>query len=314
MAVALGFLGVIAAGTALLAAPWSSASGAGTPLSDALFTATSATCLTGLITVDTATHWSTAGQVTIMALIQFGGLGFMTMASLMALLVGGRMGLRRRLGATAEGRGLDLGDVAWVVRATVLFTLVVELLVALVLTVRFHAGYGYGWGRAAWEGAFHAISGFNNAGFALYTNNVIGFAADAWVLLPLAFALMIGGIGFPVLLEVARRFRAGFDGRPRRRWSLTARFTLIGTAILVPAGTAMVALGVVIGRLASKSRQKSASRTMYADVLQHPVVREMLDKGWFPISRESRVKVVFSKSRRVRGLGTAIRSSGEETH
>ena len=95
MAVALGFLGVIAAGTALLAAPWSSASGAGTPLSDALFTATSATCLTGLITVDTATHWSAAGQVTIMALIQLGGLGFMTMASLMALLVGGRMGLRQ---------------------------------------------------------------------------------------------------------------------------------------------------------------------------------------------------------------------------
>lgn len=249
MAVALGFLGVIAAGTALLAAPWSSASGAGTPLSDALFTATSATCLTGLITVDTATRWSAAGQVTIMALIQLGGLGFMTMASLMALLVGGRMGLRRRLGATAEGRGLDLGDVAWVVRATVLFTLVVELLVALVLTVRFHAGYGYGWGRAAWEGAFHAISGFNNAGFALYTDNVIGFAADAWVLLPLAFALMIGGIGFPVLLEVARRFRAGFDGRPRRRWSLTARFTLIGTAILVPAGTAMVALGEWDGAL-----------------------------------------------------------------
>lgn len=249
MAVALGFLGVIAAGTALLAAPWSSASGSGTPLSDALFTATSATCLTGLITVDTATHWSAAGQVTIMVLIQLGGLGFMTMASLMALLVGGRMGLRRRLGATAEGRGLDLGDVAWVVRATVLFTLVVELLVALVLTVRFHAGYGYGWGRAAWEGVFHAISGFNNAGFALYTDNVIGFAADAWVLLPLAFALMIGGIGFPVLLEVARRFRAGFDGRPRRRWSLTARFTLIGTAILVPAGTAMVALGEWDGAL-----------------------------------------------------------------
>ena len=123
MAVALGFLGAIAAGTALLAAPRSSADGTATPLSDALFTAMSATCLTGLITVDTATHWSTAGQVTIMALIQFGGLGFMTMASLMALLVGGRMGLRRRLGATAEGRGLDLGDVAWGGRATVLFTL-----------------------------------------------------------------------------------------------------------------------------------------------------------------------------------------------
>ncbi|PMC62088.1 ATPase [Corynebacterium xerosis] len=249
MAVALGFLGVIAAGTALLAAPWSSADGTATPLSDALFTAMSATCLTGLITVDTATHWSTAGQVTVMALIQFGGLGFMTMASLVALLVGGRMGLRRRLGATAEGRGLDLGDVAWVVRATVLFTLFVESLVTAALTARFHFEYGYGWGRAAWEGVFHAISGFNNAGFALYTDNVIGFAADAWVLLPLAFALMIGGIGFPVLLEVARRAWARATGRPRRRWSLTARFTLIGTAILVPAGTAMVALGEWDGAL-----------------------------------------------------------------
>ena len=250
MAVALGFLGVIVVGTALLAAPWSSASGESTPLSDALFTATSATCLTGLITVDTATHWSTVGQVIIIALIQVGGLGFMTMASLLALLMAGRLGLRRRLGATAEGRGIDLGEVAWVVRATVLFTLVIEALVAAFLTVRFHVGHGYGWGRAAWEGVFHAISGFNNAGFALYTDNVIGFAADAWVLLPLAFALMIGGIGFPVLLEGARRVRARYDGRPRRRWSLTARFTLIGTAILVPAGMLMVALGEWNGALA----------------------------------------------------------------
>lgn len=242
LAVALGFFGVIAVGTALLAAPWSSAAGTPTRLSDALFTATSATCLTGLITVDTATHWSTAGQVTIMALIQLGGLGFMTMASLLALLVAGRLGLRRRLGATAEGRGVDLGEVAWVVRATVLFTLVTEVLVAIVLTLRFQLGYGYGWGRAVWEGVFHAISGFNNAGFALYSDNVIGFAADAWVLLPLAFALMTGGIGFPVLLEAARRVRSRYDGRPCRRWSLTARFTLLGTALLVAAGTAMVAL------------------------------------------------------------------------
>lgn len=251
MAVALGFLGVIAAGTALLVAPWSSASGTVTPLSDALFTATSATCLTGLITVDTATHWSFAGQAVIMALIQLGGLGFMTMASLLGLLVAGRLGLRRRLGATAEGRGIDLGEVAWVVRATVSFTLAVEIVVAAVLIMRFHSGYGYGWGRAAWEGVFHAISGFNNAGFALYTDNVMGFATDAWVLLPLAFALMIGGIGFPVLLEGARRVRARHDGRPPRRWSLTARFTFIGTAILVAAGTAMVAVGEWNGALAA---------------------------------------------------------------
>lgn len=250
MAVALGFLGVIAAGTALLSAPWSSVDGSVTPLSDALFTATSATCLTGLITVDTATHWSAAGQVTIMALIQLGGLGFMTMASLLGLVVAGRLGLRQRLGATAEGRGIELGEVAWVVRATVLFTLVVEALVAAVLTLRFHSGYGYGWGRATWEGVFHAISGFNNAGFALYSDNVVGFAADAWVLLPLAFALMIGGLGFPVLLEGARRVRARLENRPRRRWSLTSRYTLMGTAFLVPAGMAMVAFGEWNGALA----------------------------------------------------------------
>nr|WP_295624414.1 potassium transporter TrkG [uncultured Corynebacterium sp.] len=250
MAVALGFLGGIAAGTALLAAPWSSSDGTVTPLSDALFTATSATCLTGLITVDTATHWSVAGQVTIMALIQLGGLGFMTMASVIGLLVAGRLGLRRRLDATAEGRGVDLGDVGWVVRATVLFTLVVEAIVATALTLRFHAAYDYDWPRSIWEGVFHAISGFNNAGFALYSANLIDFAADAWVLLPLAFALMIGGIGFPVLLEAVRHHRARRVGRTPRRWSLTARFTLIGTAILVPAGTAMVALGEWNGALA----------------------------------------------------------------
>ncbi|HHT33036.1 MAG TPA: TrkH family potassium uptake protein, partial [Corynebacterium sp.] len=139
--------------------------------------------------------------------------------------------------------------VAWVVRATVLFTAVVEVVVATVLTLRFHWAYGYGWPRAAWEGVFHAISGFNNAGFALYTDNVVGFASDAWVLLPLAFALMIGGIGFPVLLETARRARSRFEGRTPRRWSLTARFTWGGTALLVPAGTALVAPGEWRGAL-----------------------------------------------------------------
>ena len=104
VAVALGFLLVIAVGTAVLASPWAVVDGRPTPLLDALFTATSAVSLTGLITVDTATHWSTVGQVTILLLIQVGGLGFMTLASLLGLLLAGRLGLRRRLGATAEGR------------------------------------------------------------------------------------------------------------------------------------------------------------------------------------------------------------------
>ncbi|MBX8994997.1 TrkH family potassium uptake protein [Corynebacterium testudinoris] len=237
----MGFLGVIVVGTVVLMLPWASRS---TPTSflDALFTATSATCLTGLITVDTAQHWSAAGQVTIMVLIQLGGLGFMTLASLLGLFLAGRLGLQQRLGASAEGRGVDLGEVSWVIRATIIFTLVVEVVVTVVLALRFHVGYGYSWGRSLWEGLFHAISSFNNAGFALYTDNVMGFVADAWVLLPLAFSLMVGGLGFPVLLEAYRRTRGILLGFHPRRWSLTARFTFVGTLFLTVSGTLLFAV------------------------------------------------------------------------
>lgn len=239
--VAIGFLGVIMVGTVALMMPWASRT---TPTSflDALFTATSATCLTGLITVDTAAHWSLAGQIIIMVLIQLGGLGFMTLASLLGLFLAGRLGLQRRLGASAEGRGVDLGEVSWVIRATIIFTLVAEVLVTVVLAVRFHLGYGYSWGRSLWEGLFHAISSFNNAGFALYTDNVIGFALDAWILLPLAFSLIVGGLGFPVLLETYRRTRGTLMGIHPRRWSLTARFTYVGTLFLIVSGTVLFAV------------------------------------------------------------------------
>lgn len=255
------YAGLITVGTILLMLPLSAANPSPeghcepphlgsvclpTAFSDALFTATSATSLTGLITLDTATHWSAFGKVIIMLLIQFGGLGFMTLASLFGLFVAGRLGLNRRAGARVEGRGTDMGEISWVVRATVSFTLLIEFLVAVALTVRFHVGYGYSWGRSIWEGIFHAISGFNNAGFALYSDNVIDFRGDAWVLLPLAFALIIGGLGFPVLLESWRHLKAWFSIRTRgqlpRRWSLTSRFTVKGTIALIILGTLLVGL------------------------------------------------------------------------
>lgn len=155
------YVALIAVGTVLLMLPISAANShptgqcapspgdmcLPTALSDALFTATSATSLTGLITVDTATHWSTFGKVVIMLLIQLGGLGFMTLASLFGLFVAGRLGLNRRAGARVEGRGMDMGEISWVVRAAVSFTLLVEFVVAVALMLRFHLGYGYGWGE-----------------------------------------------------------------------------------------------------------------------------------------------------------------------
>lgn len=246
-AAAIGFLGLIAIGTVILSTPWAAATGRVAFL-DALFTATSASCLTGLITVDTATAWSPFGQGVIMVLIQLGGLGFMTMTCLLSIALGARLGLRRRLGAQAEGRGADLGDVRWIVRATLIFTMVVEAIIFIALALRFHYTYGYDWQRSAWEGLFHAVSSFNNAGFALYSDSVIGFATDALILLPLAFGVIVGGLGFPVLLETYRHFTS--RQRIRRRWSLTARFTWTGTAILIVAGTVLVAASEWQGLLA----------------------------------------------------------------
>lgn len=269
--VVICFASLIAIGTMLLMLPISSVVQSkhgghpildgGTRFLDALFTATSASCLTGLVTVDTGKHWSGFGQFVIVLLIQLGGLGFMTIASIFGLFVAGRMGLRRRASATVEGRGIDMGEVSWVVRATILFTLVTELVVAVTLAVHFWTKYGYSPKRAIWEGIFLAISGFNNAGFALYSDNVIGFNTDAWVLLPLAFALMVGGLGFPVLLEIWRHLKsrllrmfgpqvlASCAVAKPVRWSLTTRFTLKGTALLVAVGTLMVGLAEWKGAL-----------------------------------------------------------------
>lgn len=278
LGVAAGFAGIIAVGTGALLLPAAAAPGVTVEFGDALFTATSATCLTGLITVDTATHWSVTGQIIIMALIQAGGLGFMTMASLLMLLMAGRLGVRATADASAEGRGIDRGEVKWVVRATLIFTVVIEAIVAIVLGCRFHFGYGYGLGRSVWEGVFHAISAFNNAGFALYTNNVMDFNSDAWVLLPLAFALMIGGLGFPVLLEAARRF---LPGRRHRRWSITARFTFWGTVILVIAGCLMVGLAEWNGAMKALSVPVKLLNTFFASVSPRTAGFNALDYAEF---------------------------------
>lgn len=271
---------LITVGTILLMLPVSTASravtsgshevGNFTSFPDAFFTATSAACLTGLITVDTQTHWSGVGQFVIMMLIQLGGIGFMTIASLFGLFVAGRLGLNRRAGARVEGRGVDMGEISWVVRATIIFTLVVEAFVALFLALRFYAGYDYGLSRSLWEGLFHSISGFNNAGFALYTDNVIGFQTDAWVLLPLAFALMVGGLGFPVLLEIWRHLRGWFDlctrGKLPRRWSLTTRFTIKGTVGLVAIGTLMVGVAEWYGAMKNLSVPAKILNAFFAGV------------------------------------------------
>ncbi|TQM13874.1 TrkH family potassium uptake protein [Pseudonocardia kunmingensis] len=232
-AVVVGFGAAVAVGTVLLLLPVATEDGSSAPVVAALFTAVSAVCVTGLIVVDTPTYWSTFGELVILGLIQVGGIGIMTLATLLGLLIARRVGLRLQLTAQAETKSLGLGDVRQVVGAILALSVVIELVVAVPLTARFALFYGEEPGRAVYLGVFHAVSSFNNAGFALFTDNMIPFATDPWICLPIVLAVVLGGIGFPVLLELGRRIRTG-----SRRWSLHVRITVITYAVLLVVGVA----------------------------------------------------------------------------
>ncbi|GAA4821590.1 potassium transporter TrkG [Actinomycetospora corticicola] len=230
--IAAAFAGGVAAGTGLLMLPAATAAPEGSTFLDALFTATSAVCVTGLTTVDTGTHWSPFGHVVLAALMQVGGLSIMTVASLLVVLVSRRLGLRARLVAQAQSGSLDLSDVRRVLLNVVLFSLAGEALTALVLGLRLGLGYDVGAVTAVWEGLFHAVSAFNNGGFVLWPDGMAGFAGDPWMLLPVALAVIVGGLGFPVIFELVRSHRP-------RTWSVTTRITVVTSAALLVVGTVL---------------------------------------------------------------------------
>jgi trk system potassium uptake protein TrkH len=225
----------VLAGTALLLLPFATVDEGSASFTTALFTSTSALCVTGLIVVDTPTYWTQFGQVVILGLIQVGGIGIMTLASLLALLVARRLGLRTRLLAQAETAAPELRDVRRLVLGVVLLSLLFETVAASVLAVRFWTSYDMGLGSAVWRGVFHAVSAFNNAGFALWSDSLVGFVTDGWVSLTVALAIIAGSLGFPVWLELWRR------GFAPRTWTLHTKLTVGVTFALVAAGFAAVA-------------------------------------------------------------------------
>jgi len=230
----LAFAAAAAVGTALLALPVATTGPGHASLFEALFTATSAVCLTGHLIVNTATHWSPFGHVVILVLITIGGFGIMTLASLLGMLVSRRMGLRTRITAAAESRSIGIGDVRRVLASVVRITLAFEAVTTLALTARFYFGYDERAPRAAWLGLFHGVSAFNNAGFALFDDNLMGFVGDPWVCLPVAFASIAGGLGFPVLIQLRR------DLSHPRFWTLNTRLVLGASAVLLVSGAAFI--------------------------------------------------------------------------
>jgi trk system potassium uptake protein len=224
--VVVAFIVAIAIGTMLLWLPASSADGGSVPLLTALFTATSAVCVTGLVVVDTGTHWSPLGQVVVLLLIQLGGIGFMTLMSLIVMIMSGRLGLRRTLAVHRERSALSLGDIRAVLRGVVLVTVAVEAVAAIILSLRLALTYDYSLGRALWHGVFHAVSAFNNAGFSLYPDSLARFADDVLLTGVVMVAILIGGLGFPVLVDLYRRRRS-------RQLTLHSRLTLTMSGVLV---------------------------------------------------------------------------------
>lgn len=226
---ALGYLLVILIGSALLVLPFATVEGESTSYIGALFTATSATCVTGLTPYATGMHWTLYGQIVILLLIQLGGLGFMTFVSSIILLFRRGMGIGSRKAFMTSAGGEKLSDIRSLIKRIIIGSAMFEFLGAVALCARFVPDYG--WGRGIYYGVFHSVSAFCNAGFDLLgATSLIEYATDPLVSLTICFLIIIGGLGFCVWGDVlACRFRF-------KKFQLNTKVILItsGLLLLVP--------------------------------------------------------------------------------
>ena len=245
--VVFGFLVGNVIGTLLLMLPISVNEPGSTNLMTASFTSVSALSLTGLGVVDTAVYWSGFGQFVIMALIQIGGFGIMAIGSMLVLFITQKVSFRTKLTSTAEQKALGLDDFRHLLVRLFQISFAVEALLALVLGIHFWLNYNINLPDALWHGLFHSVAAFNNAGFSNFEGGLIRFAADPIVLHSIAITSIIGGLGFPVLIEVTRRlfrrlriasFRASEIGN---RLSLNSRIVLQFTVALLVLGAVFTA-------------------------------------------------------------------------
>ncbi len=233
--VALGFLGVILLGTLLLCLPISTRGPGGAPFITSLFTATSATCVTGLVVHDTATYWSTFGQVVILTMIQIGGLGFMSMATIFSLVLNRKIGLRQRLITLQSFNLKDISGVVRLARHIIFGTIFFEFVGAILLTIRFAPDFGFLGGL--YRGVFHSISAFCNAGFDIMgtlrpDSSLALYAHDPVVLVTIMALVIVGGIGFFVWEDVYRN-------RSWRKLRVHSKVVITTTLILIVGGTAL---------------------------------------------------------------------------
>ena len=228
----LGFAGLILSGVALLMTPYASKSGDSLRFVDALFTATSAVCVTGLVVVDTGTYFSVFGQSVILLLIQIGGLGVMTVATLVAVLSGKKINLKERLLIQEATNQLDLAGVVRLTLYIIRATLLVELVGGTILALRWFQDFGL---KGIYFGYWHAVSAFCNAGFDLFGEyrSITGYVGDLTVNGVIASLIVVGGIGFPVVADL-------WNCRQTRRFSLHTKVVLTTTVLLIVLGAGFI--------------------------------------------------------------------------
>jgi Trk-type K+ transport system membrane component len=242
----LVFAALVLVWTGLLALPASSAAGTATGFADALFTAVSVVCVTGLSTVDMTTHWSGFGEVVIYVGVQIGGIGVLTLASTLGLIISRHLGLRARLiaagdtnplrahrGPVAEGQAVRLGDVAGLLRTIAISVVVIEAVCAAILFPLL-LRHGFTPGEAARDAVYYSAMAFTNTGFSPNNNGLFPFAHDFAFLTTIAVTVMLGAIGFPVIYALARVIR--HPSQRRRLVSLHVKLTVVAYLVLFVIG------------------------------------------------------------------------------
>lgn len=247
----LVFSALILLWTGLLSLPISSRSGEITPLADALFTAVSAICVTGLSTLDMATHWSVFGELVILAGLQIGGIGVLTLASILGLTVTRRLGLRQRLLAAgdtnpmrmgrdvSESQAVGLGEIGGLLAAVATSVVVIEVALTLLIVPKLMS-VGYSLSHALWNGFYLAASAFTNTGFVPMNGGLEPFAGDYYLLTVLGVGVFLGAIGFPVIFALYR-YVVGGGWRAHKRLGLHAKLTLTTTLVFVVIGWLLIA-------------------------------------------------------------------------
>jgi trk system potassium uptake protein TrkH len=273
-----GFALIILLGAYLLSMPFASASGERLPFLDALFTATSATCVTGLVVVDTGTYFSVPGQIVLMCLFQLGGLGFMTMATLIALVLRKRISLRERLLLQEAMNQTSMEGIVRLIRRVLIYSITIELIGASLFSFRF--AFDMPLGKALFFGAFHAVSLFNNAGFDIFGEyrSLTLYVSDPIVNLTAMLLIITGGLGFVVMADL-------MEFRKNRKLSLHSKVVLTMTGTLIAVGTMVIfifefsntkTLGSLDwgGKILSSFFQSVTPRTAGANTLDYTALRQ----------------------------------------